>query len=61
MTWSAFTRRTIKVGRTSITIKVEVDATRVENQETVRVTEAEIVYVAVDENWKPVPVAKPAG
>jgi acyl-CoA thioesterase YciA len=54
----SFYARTVKVGRTSITVKIEVEATRVESQETVRVTEAEIVFVAVDKNWKPVPVRK---
>ncbi len=53
----SFYTRTVRVGRTSVTIKVEVDADRVETQETVRVTEAEIVYVAVDKNWNPVPIA----
>jgi acyl-CoA thioesterase YciA len=52
----SFYARTVKVGRTSVTIKIEVEATRVESQETVRVTEAEIVFVAVDEDWKPVPI-----
>ena len=53
----SFYTRTVKVGRTSVAIKVEVDATRVETQETVRVTEAEIVFVAVDQDWRPVPLA----
>ncbi len=57
----SFYTQTVRVGRTSVSIKVEVDATRVENQETVRVTEAEVVFVAVDENWQPVPIAKQAG
>lgn len=47
---------TVRVGRTSVAVKVVVEATRAETQETVRVTEADIVYVAVDEDWKPVPV-----
>jgi acyl-CoA thioesterase YciA len=53
----SFYTQTIRVGRTSVTIKVEVDATRVESQETVRVTEAEIVFVAVDKDWNPVPIS----
>ncbi len=56
----SFYTQTLRVGRTSVTIKVEVDADRVENQETVRVTEAEIVFVAVDKDWKPVPILPPA-
>ena len=44
----------IKVGRTSITIKVEVYAQRNPgNLETVKVTEAELTFVALDENRKP--------
>ena len=43
-----------KVGRTSITVKVEVYAQRNPgNMETVKVTEAELTYVALDENRKP--------
>jgi acyl-CoA thioesterase YciA len=53
----SFYTQTIRVGRTSVTIKVEVDATRVETQEKVRVTEAEIVFVAVDNDWKPIPIS----
>jgi acyl-CoA thioesterase YciA len=56
----SFYAETIKVGRTSVTIKIEVDATRVESQETVRVTEAVVVFVAVDEDWKPVPIVQQA-
>jgi acyl-CoA thioesterase YciA len=54
----SFYTETIRVGRTSITIKIEVEATRVDTQETVKVTEAEVVFVAVDKNWKPVPIKK---
>ncbi len=44
----------IKVGRTSITVKVEVYAQRnPDNPETIKVTEAELTYVALDENRKP--------
>jgi acyl-CoA thioesterase YciA len=52
----SFYTETIKIGRTSVTTKVVVEATRADTQEKVRVTEAEVVYVAVDENWRPVPV-----
>ena len=47
---------TTKIGRTSVTTRVIVEATRADTQETVRVTEADVVYVAVDKDWKPVPV-----
>ena len=44
----------IKVGRTSITIKVEVYAQRCpSNPKTIKVTQAELTYVALDENRKP--------
>lgn len=44
----------IKTGSTSITVKVEVYAERnPANKETVKVTEAELTYVALDENRKP--------
>jgi acyl-CoA thioesterase YciA len=47
---------TVKIGRTSVTVRVIVEATRSETQDVVRVTEADVVYVAVDKDWKPVPV-----
>ncbi len=52
----SFYTKTRKVGRTSVTTEVVVEATRADNQKTVRVTEAEVVFVAVDEDWDPVPV-----
>jgi len=52
----SFYTKTSRVGRTSITVKVVVEATRGDRPETVRVTEAEVVFVAVDDNWKPVPI-----
>jgi acyl-CoA thioesterase YciA len=39
---------TLKVGTTSITTRVMVEAVRYDGHEHVRVTEAEVVYVAVD-------------
>jgi acyl-CoA thioesterase YciA len=53
----SFYTETVKIGRTSVTTKILVEATRADSLETVRVTEAEVVFVAVDENWKPVSVA----
>jgi acyl-CoA thioesterase YciA len=47
---------TLRVGRTSVTTKVVVEAERADTQEVVRVTEAEVVFVAVDEDWRPTPV-----
>ena len=44
----------IKTGNTSITVKVEVYAERnPSNKETVKVTQAELTFVALDENRKP--------
>jgi acyl-CoA thioesterase YciA len=53
----SFYTETIKIGRTSITVRVTVEATRaLAPHETARVTQAEVVYVAIDEAGKPVPV-----
>ncbi|MBI4006844.1 MAG: acyl-CoA thioesterase [Gammaproteobacteria bacterium] len=44
----------IRVGHTSITVKVEVYAQRnPSNPQTVKVTEAELTFVALDENRRP--------
>lgn len=42
-----------KVGRTSLSIRIETIARRVGTSEEVRVTEGTFVYVAVDENGRP--------
>lgn len=55
----SFYTETLKIGRTSVATRVVVEAQRAETGKTVRVTEADVVYVAVDKNWKPVPVGKP--
>jgi acyl-CoA thioesterase YciA len=57
-----FYTTTRRVGRTSITIDVEVESERLGphgNKEIVKVTEAEVVYVAVDEYGRATPVAGP--
>src|SRR5262249_21624753 len=47
----------VRIGQTSITVKVIVEAVRVHDPKIrARVTEAEVVYVAIDENRKPVPI-----
>jgi acyl-CoA thioesterase YciA len=47
----------VKIGRTSITVKVVVEAERVSYpNERALVTEAEVVYVAIDEGRKPIPI-----
>jgi acyl-CoA thioesterase YciA len=46
----------IKQGKTSVTVKVEVEAERFkEAGKKVKVTAAEVVYVAVDDSGRPVP------
>ncbi|WP_225780921.1 acyl-CoA thioesterase [Xenophilus sp. Marseille-Q4582] len=46
-----------RVGRTSITVKVEVFAERIRLQgEYVKVTEATLTYVAIDDNGRPRPL-----
>jgi acyl-CoA thioesterase YciA len=53
----SFYTRTIRIGRTSVTVGIVVDAIRHEGSgERVRVMEAEAVYVAVDEDRKPTPI-----
>ena len=54
-----FYTRTIKFGRTSITVDVEVEVERLGphgNKEIHRVTEAEVVFVSVDEQGQPTAV-----
>ena len=49
----------VRVGRTSITVNVEVYAQRrPEREETVKVTEATLTYVAIDQNRNPRVVAE---
>jgi len=51
----SFYARVLKVGRTSITVDVEVFAQRerLSRSEAVKVTEAQLTYVAIDERRKP--------
>ena len=54
-----FYTRTLRIGRTSVTVEVEVEAERTGphgNRETVSVTTANVVYVAVDESRNPTPI-----
>lgn len=48
----------VRIGRSSIAVKVETFATRYRSGETVKVTEGLFTYVAIDENRKPRPVPK---
>jgi acyl-CoA thioesterase YciA len=53
----SFYTELVRIGHTSITIKVIVEADRVRHPgERVIVTEAEVVYVAIDENRRPIPI-----
>jgi len=53
----SFYTETLKIGRTSISVRVTVEAKRARApHQTVRVTHAEVVYVAIDEAGKPTPV-----
>ncbi len=48
-----------RIGRTSMTVKVEVYAERFRSQgRYIKVTEASVTYVAIDENGKPRPIPK---
>jgi len=54
-----FYTRTVRIGTTSITVGVEVEVERLGlagTKEIVRVTEAEVIYVAVNNDGKPVPI-----
>jgi acyl-CoA thioesterase YciA len=53
----SFYTQLVRIGRTSITVKIIVEADRADRRgERVRVTEAEVVYVAVDRDRRPVPI-----
>jgi acyl-CoA thioesterase YciA len=53
----SFYAETIRVGTTSITIRVIVEVERLGKSERVRVTEAEVIYVAVDERGEKMKIA----
>jgi len=53
----SFYTELVRIGRTSITVRVIVEADRISHPaQCALVTEAEVVYVAVDENRRPIPV-----
>jgi len=53
----SFYCETMRLGRTSITIRVEVEATRgIDSLHTTQVTSAEVVMVAVDGQNRPIPI-----
>jgi acyl-CoA thioesterase YciA len=54
-----FFTRVARIGNTSITIDIDVEAERLGaegNRQTVKVTQAEVIYVAVDEYGTPIPI-----
>ena len=58
----SFYTETVKIGTTSVTVRVTVEAVRAKSpHETARVTQAEVVYVAIDQAGKPVPVRESTG
>ena len=49
--------QTVKLGKTSVTIQVLVEAERgIGKREVIKVTEAEVIMVAVDKNGHPIPI-----
>ena len=57
----SFFARILKVGRTSITVQVEVYAEQYRSQGNYsKVTEAQLTYVAIDEQGKPRPIEQTA-
>src|SRR3982750_1669874 len=52
----SFYAETIRVGTTSITVRVIVEVERLGKSERVRVTEAEVIYVAVNEKGEKMPI-----
>ena len=55
----SFYSKLVRVGRTSITVTVEVFAERFKAQgEYIKVTEATFTYVAIDDNGRPRPIAR---
>lgn len=58
----SFYTELIRVGRTSVTVKVRVkSARRFDRELVVDVTEAEITYVNVDGDGRPIPIRDPRG
>jgi acyl-CoA thioesterase YciA len=54
----SFYAATVRVGTTSITVRVIVEVERLGKSERVRVTEAEVVYVAVSEKGDKIPIER---
>jgi acyl-CoA thioesterase YciA len=57
----SFFGKLVRIGRTSITVKIEVYAERIGAQgQYIKVTEASLTYVAIDDQGKPREVPRPA-
>ena len=56
----SFYAEVVRVGTTSITVKVRVEAERLRGGERITVTDAQVVYVSVDERGRKAPIARPA-
>jgi acyl-CoA thioesterase YciA len=54
----SFRTDTERIGRTSLRVRVCVDAVRYDDESEVTVTEAEVVYVNVDDERKPIPIRR---
>jgi acyl-CoA thioesterase YciA len=54
----SFYAETLRVGTTSITVRVIVEVERFGKSESVRVTEAEVIYVAVNEKGEKVAIVR---
>jgi acyl-CoA thioesterase YciA len=54
----SFYAEIVRVGSTSITVRVIVEVERLGKSERVRVTEAEVIYVAVDEHGEKIQIVK---
>ncbi len=52
----SFYARTVRIGRTSLTVEIEVESERVESGRVARVTGATMTLVALDEHCRPTPI-----
>jgi acyl-CoA thioesterase YciA len=57
----SFYTETVRVGHTSITVRVVVEADRIIalGRQRAKVTEAEVIYVAVNSDRRPIPLVDP--
>ena len=56
--WLSVYTNITKIGRTSVTIHIEVTVVRRGNEEEILVTEGDFIFVALDENHKPTEIKK---